>query len=88
MDLVGQYLLQLFRHSLLDGFGHLAVPSGMALSTGGASIVDRVGDIFFDAARELLLGFFGNDGVADCVGSVCHDDDEVWNEDVGFSVML
>ena len=70
MHLLGQHLLSLLGHRLLRYLGHRAVARGMALGSGDARVVDRVGDLLFDGLGELLLELLGHDAVAYGVGLV------------------
>lgn len=72
MELVRQYLLQFLWYSFLDCTGDLAVTGGVALGACGAGIVDSIGDVLFNALRELLLGFGGDGRAADGMGLICH----------------
>ena len=72
MNLVWQSLLQLLGHRFLDSLWDYAVARGVALSAGGTRVVELVGDVLFDASRELFLGFLGDDGTAGGVGLVGH----------------
>ncbi len=71
MDGIGEDLLDLLGHSLLEGLGYLAVACSVTLAAGGASIVDGVGNVLLDASGELILGGLRDLRAADCVGSVC-----------------
>lgn len=70
VDLLRQHFLGLLGHGLLRYLGHSAVACSMTLCTGGAGIVDNVGDFLFDAARELLLELLRHDAAAYGVGSI------------------
>ena len=76
MHFLGQHLLGLLGHRLLGYLGHHTVACSMALCSGGAGVVDDVGDFLFDGLRELLLELLGYDAVAygvGLVGSLRHD---------------
>lgn len=77
MHLLRQHFLGLLGYRLLRYLGYYAIACSMTLCTGGAGIVNNVGDFLLDAAGEILLELLRHDAAAYGVGSIGsfrHDD--------------
>ena len=71
MNFLRQHFFNLLRDCLLRYLRHFTVVRSVTLCSGGAGVVNDVGDVLFDGLRELLLELLGHDAVAYGVGLVC-----------------